>query len=336
MKLRNTLTLAVLIFIGSCDTKIKGDFDVVGTDFILLSDPDDLMNNHITVTTALATLIQGDLPAATNDITAPSMYMEYSSGEGIDSMNIIAGIPNNWRCFVFNDYRTVISGIYVKVVGAHSYFRIPLVPSTSTFLRYSIRLEVPENIASGRLDFVYGLYDDQGRVGRYFLGKSEVVRLGGDFLQIALTWDTDSTDLDLHVFEPSGEEVYWNNRHSTTGGEFFQDHNFGYGPELVRWLSDAPDGEYTAVVDYYWDNSEDEYGYSHYRPTNFTVKIDYHQLTELNEYDGLVNLSDLEVTAVTFEKNGSVLSNFQKKRVLKTQLKFSKQNKSKTLYIVKK
>ena len=69
-------------------------------------------------------------------------------------------------------------------------------------------------------------------------GKSGVV-------QISLAWD-DYNDLDMHVFCPSGERIYFNNRKSECGGELDVDMNVrpkSKTPiENVVWTDEAPDG----------------------------------------------------------------------------------------------
>merc|ERR1712157_69993 len=42
-------------------------------------------------------------------------------------------------------------------------------------------------------------------------------------LLLWLGWDTDKTDIDLHVVEPSGTEVYYGNRTSSIGGQISRD-----------------------------------------------------------------------------------------------------------------
>jgi uncharacterized protein YfaP (DUF2135 family) len=69
-------------------------------------------------------------------------------------------------------------------------------------------------------------------------------------LQVLLTWDTDGTDLDLHVTEPSGEECYHGNRQTAAGGVLEVDDTDGYGPE-VYLMPRAPLGEYRIAVAYY-------------------------------------------------------------------------------------
>ena len=78
-------------------------------------------------------------------------------------------------------------------------------------------------------------------------GKSGVV-------QISLAWD-DYNDLDMHVFCPSGERIYFNNRKSECGGELDVDMNVrpkSKTPiENVVWTDVAPDGEYKIGVHFY-------------------------------------------------------------------------------------
>jgi hypothetical protein len=46
-----------------------------------------------------------------------------------------------------------------------------------------------------------------------------------------MSWDTDWTDIDLHVHEPQGEHVYFGHRNSASGGHNSRDFRQGYGPE---------------------------------------------------------------------------------------------------------
>jgi hypothetical protein len=78
---------------------------------------------------------------------------------------------------------------------------------------------------------------------------------GTGAVQITLTWD-ESVDLDLHVVEPSGEEIYFNHTTSLTQGKLDRDRNCGApqsrAPENVFWPSaGAPSGTYTVKV-HYW------------------------------------------------------------------------------------
>jgi hypothetical protein len=58
--------------------------------------------------------------------------------------------------------------------------------------------------------------------------------------QFTLIWDND-VDLDLHVIEPGGKEIYWEDPKGRHGGELDVDNTKGYGPENIYWLQDGPE-----------------------------------------------------------------------------------------------
>jgi hypothetical protein len=59
--------------------------------------------------------------------------------------------------------------------------------------------------------------------------------------QFTLVWNSNA-DLDLHVFEPGGKEIYWNDRKGNKGGELDIDKVEGFGPENISWPWKGPDG----------------------------------------------------------------------------------------------
>jgi hypothetical protein len=59
--------------------------------------------------------------------------------------------------------------------------------------------------------------------------------------QFTLIWDSDA-DLDLHVIEPGGKEIYWEEPRGKLGGELDVDNTKGFGPENIYWLRDDPNG----------------------------------------------------------------------------------------------
>ena len=69
-------------------------------------------------------------------------------------------------------------------------------------------------------------------------------------LRIVMMWDSDNTDIDLHVIEPSGEEVFYENKRSANRGLLSFDVTDGYGPEEYL-IKKAPKGVYKARTNYY-------------------------------------------------------------------------------------
>ena len=74
-------------------------------------------------------------------------------------------------------------------------------------------------------------------------------------VQVSLSWDS-LADLDLHVVEPNGNEIYYGNQGpSTTGGKQDLDanggcsQNIGVDNENTRWTTGAPNGTYIVRVD---------------------------------------------------------------------------------------
>jgi hypothetical protein len=57
--------------------------------------------------------------------------------------------------------------------------------------------------------------------------------------QFTLIWNTDNVDLDLHVLEPGGKEIYWEEPKGRFGGELDVDNTKGYGPENIYWLVES-------------------------------------------------------------------------------------------------
>ncbi len=86
--------------------------------------------------------------------------------------------------------------------------------------------------------------------------EDRVAREGGAAgqVQISLAWE-DRNDLDLHVYAPSGERIYFNNRRSACGGVLDVDMNAqptsSTPVENVVWASDAPSGTYRVGVHFY-------------------------------------------------------------------------------------
>ena len=116
-------------------------------------------------------------------------------------------------------------------------------------------------------------------------------------LVVMITWNTDGTDVDLHVIEPSGEECYYKNRETRSGGQLTQDVTQGYGPEMYV-LASAPRGKYQIRAHYFASDRNrasartkvqaliiEDFGSGHERVTEKTVVLEYgkdtHDLLEV-------------------------------------------------------
>lgn len=69
--------------------------------------------------------------------------------------------------------------------------------------------------------------------------------------QFTLIWDS-RADIDIHVIEPGGSEIFWENPGGGQGGELDVDDKDGFGPENVNYVQGrGPPGKYRWFVHYY-------------------------------------------------------------------------------------
>ncbi len=88
----------------------------------------------------------------------------------------------------------------------------------------------------------------------YAAGRAKI--LEADFperkseLIVMMLWNTDNTDVDLHVIEPSGEECFYDHPATKSGGKITKDVTTGYGPEMYT-LPVMKRGTYKIRAHYY-------------------------------------------------------------------------------------
>lgn len=91
------------------------------------------------------------------------------------------------------------------------------------------------------------LRTEEGRARRQFYEMKGGV---APKLRVLLSWDTDETDVDLHVVGPTGEHTFYGDRVSATGGALDVDVTTGFGPEIYAHPAPPP-GVYNVYVNYY-------------------------------------------------------------------------------------
>ncbi|PKP32713.1 MAG: hypothetical protein CVT99_03330 [Bacteroidetes bacterium HGW-Bacteroidetes-16] len=116
-------------------------------------------------------------------------------------------------------------------------------------------------------------------------------------LQIGLSWNTDDTDVDLWVTDPSGEKIYYSNTTSASGGYLDRDDTNGFGPENIYWVDNIPDGNYLIQVHYYSGDPA----------TGYQVKVT-NGLGFSATFNGTLMVSDQVDNVATISKFGSQLS----------------------------
>ncbi|MFC0682577.1 DUF2135 domain-containing protein [Lysobacter korlensis] len=74
-------------------------------------------------------------------------------------------------------------------------------------------------------------------------------------LRAVLSWDTDNSDMDLHVTDPNGEEAFYSHPDTYQGGRLSDDYTGGYGPEEFV-LRDPKPGKYKVEAVYFGDDQQ--------------------------------------------------------------------------------
>ena len=156
------------------------------------------------------------------------------------------------------------SRLFVPVSG---YYEIPL-PAAVTSAELLITF--PQALGSHEFNLHFSAADPEGRNGMPSDKSYNAILVGAGDIQVTVAWDTDA-DVDLHVVDPEGSEIYWANRQSPSGGQLDLDSNAACAGDNVRnenisWpIGSAPQGAYTVRVDYWANCNAVE--------TNYTVVI---------------------------------------------------------------
>jgi hypothetical protein len=130
-------------------------------------------------------------------------------------------------------------------------------------------LTVAQALPGQTFVFYFAVVDSSGKQGPLASQSVEAVDVGTGAVQVSVSWDVDS-DLDLHVVDPTGEEIYYNQLESASGGTLDLDSNPDCEldhtrNENVTWEQNPPPGTYTVRLDLY--NACDV------SPTNYVVTV---------------------------------------------------------------
>ncbi len=148
---------------------------------------------------------------------------------------------------------TPFSRAIFNVTGNTDHWELALpAPVTSVTVLMVISVEMPKTVFN--LQIATG---GASSVGQYQSSDLGVIFVGTGEIQTNVTWDT-RADVDLHLIDPSGKEIYYASRNSPTGGQLDLDSNAGCGSdgpraENIFWGDGivVPRGEYILRVDYW-------------------------------------------------------------------------------------
>jgi len=142
--------------------------------------------------------------------------------------------------------------VILAVEGESGFFDISL-PSGATSAILLITLN--QNVDDNSFTVVIGAANAAGSFGGFAETDVVPIEVGTGEVQVSISWDA-ASDVDLHVVDPTGEEIYYGDPFSTSGGELDLDSNpacaiDGVNNENITWAANSPAGEYIVRVDYF-------------------------------------------------------------------------------------
>ena len=145
--------------------------------------------------------------------------------------------------------------VVVMIAGMDNYYELTLPSSASA----PVILRAATTIGNVTLPISYAV-GDAGTLGAYSNQNVRIIQVGTGDVQVSVSW-SDSSDVDLHVIDPSGEEIYYGNQTSASGGNLDLDSNAACGRnsdntfksnENVVWpTGGGASGTYTVRLDYW-------------------------------------------------------------------------------------
>lgn len=164
--------------------------------------------------------------------------------------SILTGLPAKIRVAGAAPFTRLV----LAVQGATGYWEVNL-PSAVTELQLVVTGAADLPSIAFQLRAAVG---DANGLGQPAVQNVQAVDLSHADVVVILRWNAYS-DVDLHVTDPNGHEVYFANKTSPEGGHLDLDSNpacniDGVNQEVVSWpINSAPAGDYKVVVDYWSD-----------------------------------------------------------------------------------
>lgn len=199
-----------------------------------------------------ALLNAGELPLPSEDPAAPQLL-------SIDGPSTFI---NGSTLFFTPEYSAdaPISALAVSVDGYDGWWLLPVEQDWDGRLPLLFPRDIFDRLDESKAQVTVNvaMLDGMARLSDAISLAVQGVLVGTGDVQVGITWDT-PTDVDLHVIEPSGEEIYYAHKTSSTGGQLDLDSNpacniDGVNAENVYWpVGDSPVGEFTVRVRMYSD-----------------------------------------------------------------------------------
>jgi len=207
----------------------------------------------------------GLAPAASTGPTVTPTGNQLVINGGTSRVTLTATVPFD-TVYLYMGARTagIVSG---GPGGVDGFYEIHLARRQAT---QNLVLSFAQTLALSEFELLFAVADGSGPLGPYATLQTSALTVGTGDIQVSLSWDTDS-DVDVHVIDPAGEEIFYGHKTSASGGTLDLDSNAACTldhkrNENITWpIGRAPQGTYIVRVDY-WDACG-------VAATNYTVRI---------------------------------------------------------------
>jgi len=142
--------------------------------------------------------------------------------------------------------------VFVAIPNYDDYYELTLPASA---LNAGLILTANENLPNATFTINFAVANS-GVMGNWASQSLRIIHVGTGDVQVSIAW-SGASDVDLHVVDPSGEEVYYGNRTSASGGSLDLDSNAACSldnknNENIVWPTGmGPHGTYIVRVDYW-------------------------------------------------------------------------------------
>ena len=239
--MRGALMVMAVTWLTGCTAELKPNTSFKIQDFV--TSVTDASGN------IQAVLVEGDAPSPAGGPAASVTGVAVMINGGSSQQTVSA--PSSF------------TRVIVAVEGLTNYYELTLPGGSAS---EGLLIGTNPNAYAGNLVFTYAVADGTGP-GAYARQQVRFLQVGTGDIQVSVAW-TDSADVDLHVVDPNGEEIYFAHRDAASGGTLDLDANAACGRntfsdgsppafvsnENVVWgTGEAIPGTYRVILDYWSD-----------------------------------------------------------------------------------
>jgi len=194
-----------------------------------------------------ASFVNSNFPEASTSDQTPVINSIYGNG------SVLAGGSNPITINTSSEINSVIVGVQDE----KGYFEIPVSATKTLNSEYIVFLIMSQELELDNFTIIVAVINSEGLVSAHQTISVSLIEAGTGQLQVSCSWDQ-TNDVDLHLVEPNGTEIYYGNSYSSNGGELDVDSNAdcyidNINNENITYGEDAivESGEYIVRVDLY-------------------------------------------------------------------------------------